>query len=121
MIEAKQIGRDGKLGPITDICEVAAENYMRERWGMDTHPCIVQMRLRGELVPHWYYRSDQWVAQPYFLPQHFLQPYVGPSEGALPSLYGRGTYIIDSEATEIHIQRIKSEEIRRKSSSNQKL
>ncbi len=80
---------------------------MKDRWKTDTNPCIVQMILYRELVPHWYYRSDQWVAQPYFIPQYFLQPYVGPSENAPANMYGKGTYVIDKDATNFAINKIK--------------
>lgn len=104
MIEARQIDRSGKLGPMMDICEVAAQNTMKERWGKDTDPSIVQMILRKQLVPHWYYRSNEWIAQPYYLPKYFLQPYVGPSKDAPPHLYGEGTYILDKEATKYSLK-----------------
>lgn len=79
----------------------SCKKIYNERNALDTHPVIVQMRHLGRLIDHWYYRSDQWVDQPYFKPSEFLQPYVGPVELANPGLYGKGTYIVDKELTDL--------------------
>ena len=62
------------------------------------------MILHGKLVPHWYYRSNEWIDQPYFNPSVFLQPYIGPPEKALSILYGRNTFRVDEEATYLALQ-----------------
>lgn len=94
-IEPQQMNDEGKLGPLRDICVVAAQKVFLARYETDTNPTIVQMILRGELVDHWYYRSEEFIDQPYFLPAHFLQPYRGPANVANPGLYGPETYVVD--------------------------
>ncbi len=95
--EAQQLDDKGKLGPIQDICVVAAQRAYLKRRNQDTNPQIVQMVLCGEVIPHWYYRSDEWIDQPYFIPQNFVQPYRGPVVSAYPWLYGEKTYVVDNE------------------------
>ena len=96
-----QLDDRGKLGPVTEACIVRAERTYLARAVNDTNPSIVQMKLRGrELLDHWYYRSDQWVDQPYLATSIFLQPYVGSASRAMRTLYGDGTYLIDEEATQ---------------------
>lgn len=95
--QPRQLDEQGSLGPIRDICVVAAQRTYLKRKNTDKVPEIVQMILRGELIPHWYYRSGEWIDQPYFFPLAFITPYRGPIESAIPLLYGIGTYIVDSE------------------------
>jgi len=96
-----QIDESGNLGSISESCIERAEKTYLTRSAMDTNSLIVQMKLRGEkLLDHWYYRSDQWVDQPYFAASILLQPYVGPASRAMKVLYGDGTYVIDKQATE---------------------
>jgi hypothetical protein len=98
----KQLNKNNRLGPIRDICVVAAQRAYLERKEADTNPQIVQMVLRGKvLINHWYYRSDQWVEQPYFIPFFVLQPYRGPANYASPILYGQDTYIVDERLIEL--------------------
>ena len=99
--EPSQMDDDGKLGPIRDICVIAAQRTFIKRQKVDTNPTIVQMIHQHRLVPHWYYRSEQFIDQPYFIPGQFLQPYRGPAFLANPGLYGPGTYIIDKELTKL--------------------
>jgi len=90
--------------PPTEICLVAAQRVFKERMkNGDTNPQIVQMKLRGQLIPHWYYRSDQWVEQPYLKISDFLQPFVGPADEAMPFLYGEGSYVVDEEMTALSL------------------
>ena len=92
----------GEFVPFQEICLSHAENTFRVRLAIgDTNPQIVQMKLRGQLIPHWYYRSKQWVDQPYFIPLIFLQPYVGPAGQANPGQYGEGTFEVDEEITNL--------------------
>ena len=74
-------------------------SIMERQENGDTNPLIVQMIHMGRLIDHWYYRSDQWVDQPYFKPSEFLQPHVGPADQAIPGLYGDETFQIDEEMT----------------------
>ena len=90
----------GRFVQCIDICVQHAKKTYLQRRGKDTHPMIVQMIHLGKPIPHWYYRSDQWIDQPYYKPSEFLQPYVGPIEFANPGSYGKGTYVPDKEITD---------------------
>ena len=97
-IEVQQLLEDKyELGPIRDICVVAAQRTYLRRKDTDTNPLIVQMKVHGALISHWYYRSNEWVDQPYFMPRDFVQPYRGPANSAYPWLYGNDTYEIDEQ------------------------
>ncbi len=102
----RQLDSEGNLGRAKDICVVAAERTFKERWGKDTNPMIVQMIIFGALQDHWYYRSDQWVDQPYSLPAMFTQPYRGDPQFAYPWLYGEGTFQRDDELTELMVEEL---------------
>ncbi len=95
-----QLREDGSLGPMREACILRAERTFKLRWKTDTNPVIAQMILRGEQIPHWYYRSDQWIDQPYFAISNGMQPYVGPADKAPKFMYGAGTFVIDEESTE---------------------
>ena len=100
-INIGQIDLQGRMGPILEACILRAERTFLNRAPADTNPAIVRMVLRGVLIDHWYYRSCEWIEQPYFAAGILLQPYVGSAKLARPkSLYGAGTYITDIEATE---------------------
>lgn len=99
-LRVAQLDDDGKLGPITEPCIIRAERTFFARAVTDTNPTIVQMKLRGSLLDHWYYRSKEWIDQPYFAAAIFLQPYVGPTTRAMRTLYGEETFIVDEQATE---------------------
>jgi len=88
---------EGKLQPSIDICVTHAKNVYRQRKDIDTNPMIVQMINMDRPIPHWYYRSDQWIDQPYYQPSTYLQPYVGPTDQAEPYLFGEGTYQLDKD------------------------
>ena len=88
---------DGELRDIQDICLSYALRIYNERSEIDTNPKIVRMIFRGNPINHWYYRSDQWIDQPYFFGSVFIQPCIGPPEQACPVLYGEGTYETDEE------------------------
>jgi len=62
---------------------------------------IVQMIHHDEPVNHHYYRSDQWIDQPYKKSPNYAPPYVGPADKAEPSHYGEGAYIVEKELTDI--------------------
>jgi len=56
---------DGKFQPVRDVCTKHAEDVFNSRRGIDTNPMIVQMIHHDKPVNHHYYRSDQWIDQPY--------------------------------------------------------
>jgi hypothetical protein len=99
-----QLKEDGSLGPIEEACILRAEKTFKIRSKIDTNPVIVQMVLRGKPIDHWYYRSDQWIDQPYFALGNGLQPYIGPANRAQRFMYGEGKFIVDKEATEDAIE-----------------
>jgi len=97
-----QLDPEGNLGPLHDICVVIAQRNYLARKTIDTNPVLVQMILRGEeLIDHWYYRSEEYIDQPFYHPSLFLQPYRGPAYLAIPILYGPGTYLVDQELIEL--------------------
>lgn len=92
---------NGELKAPDELCLGVARRTFAERSETDTNPVIVQMVLQGRPIPHWYYRSDEWVDQPYYKPSEFVQPYVGPVNEAMAFLYGEGTYVVDEEMTSL--------------------
>lgn len=94
-----QLQEDGTLGPVKEACINRAERIFQLRHKTDTNPKIVQMILRGERIPHWYYRSDEWIDQPYFAMSIAMQPYVESTNKA-PIWYKKeGNFMVDDEAT----------------------
>ena len=89
--------RVGDLEPLEESCVYRAEETFRARSKKDTNPAIVQMILNGKPINHWYYRSDQWIDQP-FLALGKFQPYVGPANRAQRFMYGEGKYVVDQRA-----------------------
>ena len=88
------------IEPPPEGCIACAERVFKQRQkDGDTNPQIVQMKSGGYSISHWYYRSDQWIEQPYLKISAFIQPYVGPSNQAQKSLYGEGSFVIDKEMT----------------------
>lgn len=97
----QQIVNGELVSPPPEICLVAAERVFRERRKKgDTDPKIVQMKSHGELIDHWYYRSKQWIEQPYLKLSEFIQPYIGPADKAPLSFYGDGSYEVDETITQ---------------------
>ena len=94
MENAKQVV-NGRLSDIESICVTHAIKTFKERRGADTNPQVVQMVHNGDVLDHWYYRSEEWIDQPYFIRDRLIQPYTGPAELAMPLLYGEGTYVPD--------------------------
>lgn len=82
-----QIDERGQMGPLTEVCINRAHKTYLARASEDTNPQIVKMVLRGKPVDHWYYRSDEWIDQPYFALPILLQAYVGPANRAMRALY----------------------------------
>ena len=70
---------DGKLCEITESCAKHAALTFDARRSQDTNQMIVQMIVRGNKIPHWYYRSNEWVEQPYSLKEEFVDSFVGPA------------------------------------------
>ena len=102
---------DGRLEPVIEICMEHALKTLIERRSQDTKPVIVRMVLRGDLIDHWYYMSEQWIDQPYFIPHINLQPYVGPAREAPVEFYGIGTYLVEDRTNQL-IAGIPNEHIR---------
>jgi hypothetical protein len=88
-----QLREDGTLGPIEEVCILRAEKIFKIRSKLDTNPHIVQMVSREKPIEHWYYRSDQWIDQPYFA-LGIMKPYIGPANRAPRFMYGEGKFII---------------------------
>lgn len=78
----------------------AIEAYS-ERIEIDTNQAIVQMidPFSDELIDHWYYRSDQFIFQPYNLPFLNINSYIGSPNKAPLETYGNGTFMLDLEIT----------------------
>lgn len=91
---------DGELKTIEESCVTHAVKTFSSRKEQDTNQQIVQMILCGEPIPHWYYRSDQWIDQPYFI-SPLVQPYVGPTDGMVPPAYWEGRYNVEENFTEV--------------------
>ena len=85
-------------------CITKAQDTFRQRWKTDTNPQIVQMIHLGKPIDHYYYRSNEWIDQPFADPRKFLQPYRGPAEYANPGLYGEGKFIEDREYTATFVE-----------------
>ncbi len=56
------------------------------------------MLNQGLPIDHWYYRSDDWIDQPYQHPGR-LFAFVGPTSGDVPTQLGPETFRIDREST----------------------
>ena len=69
---------DSKLCEITESCIKHAVLTFDARRSHDTNQMIVQMIVRGNKIQHWYYRSNEWVEQPYALREQFVDPFIGP-------------------------------------------
>ena len=69
---------NGKLCEIVESCAKHAVQTFNARRDLDTNQMIVQMVVRGNKIPHWYYRSNEWVEQPYSLREQFVDPFIGP-------------------------------------------
>lgn len=83
---------DGHLQEIMGTCIDEAVKTFKERWGRDTNPRIVQMIHQGQRIDHWYYRSNEWISQPYAWPKIFMQPYVGSANELGAVRYGEKSY-----------------------------
>lgn len=118
-INVGQMQENKSIGPIIEACVERAERTFLSRGGQDTNPTIVQMILRGKNpIDHWYYRSNEWVDQPYLAMGIALQPYVGPSDKAPRILYGEGTFMKDDEMTEWAKLLLSDPELRRELHGN---
>lgn len=89
---------DGKLVNYQVACITQAFRTFAERAGTDQNPNIVQMLALGIPIEHWYYRSEDWIDQPYHHPER-LFAYVGSTSGNFPPQLGPGTFKIDTEST----------------------
>jgi hypothetical protein len=78
---------NGSLDIVTEPCIAHAEKVFRRRAGLDTNPQIVQMVGLTGPINHWYYKSEEWIDQPFPILAHLIQPYVGPAGDCINPLY----------------------------------
>ncbi len=96
-----------KLIPIKESCIEVAERVFKERYKTDTNPVVVQMIQDGIPIDHWYYRSNQWIAQVHLnLFQHII-PFIGPANEAPSSLFGDDKYVVDQQVMDRLLSLIK--------------
>lgn len=88
---------NGNLQEIMGNCYSEAEDTFRRRWNLDTNPRIVQMVHQGIPIDHWYYRSNEWISQPYAWPEMFIQPYVGSTTDIGAIKYSERSYLYGDE------------------------
>ena len=93
-----QLREDGTIGPLEEACITRAHKTFRTRCKIDTNPTIVRMLHNGKPIDHWYYRSDQWIDQPFHFPQLGMFAYVGAPTSATKVIYSKENYIVDQEA-----------------------
>jgi hypothetical protein len=98
---------DGKIGPVKEICVDHALATFLERRERDTNPKIVKMLVNGKPISHWYYRSEEWIDQPYYMGRFLVQPYVGPANGlGALVLYQEDMFVEDESMMEIAVDYI---------------
>ncbi len=85
-----QLTSEGLMG-IKELCIHHALLTYRKRKDTDTEPHIVNMTINGQPIDHWYYRSRQWIDQPYLLGPLGVEPYVGQVDQA-PLSYREQNY-----------------------------
>jgi hypothetical protein len=86
-MESKQL-IDGKLVDAENNCLYVALQTYKQRCKIDKNPLIVQMIIDDfKIVPHWYYRSDNWIEQHFLIPGDNIKPYIGPVKSAEARLY----------------------------------
>jgi hypothetical protein len=96
------LNEEGHLEPWKgEACITTAMRIYSKRKDIDTNSRIVRMVIDGKLVDHWYFRSDQWIEQPFYSPKKCLLPYRGAAADADPSLYGEGTYQTDEKMNQV--------------------
>ena len=83
---------NGELRGMQETCVVHAIRTFLARRDVDANPQIVQMVIDTKPIDHWYYRSDSYVDQPYFLASLLIQPLIGDPSGGYPRHYGEGTF-----------------------------
>jgi len=88
--------------PPQEICLVHALKTFAARNRIDTQAQIVQMIVRNIARTHWYYKSAEWIEQPYLIKDLLVAPFTGPvQECHLYMLYGQGTYRPSEAATRL--------------------
>lgn len=97
----------GRIDPgFRESCIEVAEGVFAKRAGKDSNPMIARVVRGGERIGHWYYRSDEWIYQPFFA-MSLVMPYEGPARLAKIAQYGEGRYERDEEATEYAMRLLK--------------
>ena len=84
-------------------CVEVAVRKLIERKEIDTNPIIAQMKRPADhiLIPHWYYRSDDYIYQPEDIKLTAgITKFVGSPEDAPEEMYGEGTFRVCEELTE---------------------
>ena len=80
------------LEKVEHNCVFVALKSYKERHEKDKSPLIAQMGIKVpegvKFIPHYYYRSDNWIEQRFLLPGDNLNAYVGPAKEADPIFYG---------------------------------
>ncbi len=75
---------------------------MKKRWGQYTDPSIAEITIPGKPTPLYYYRSNEWISQPFDIPSLGITSYSGPIDSAPPEMYGPGTFTINYSITQFH-------------------
>ena len=84
----KQLINGKFVFPENNCLFIALQTY-KERFEKDTNSLIAQMILgTGEIIDHWYYRSDEWIEQLFKFPEDKIEPYQGPANKADFHAYG---------------------------------
>ncbi|MGV8162723.1 MAG: hypothetical protein ACP5N2_05335 [Candidatus Nanoarchaeia archaeon] len=95
---SKQIINGTLVFPQNNCLYVALQAY-KSRHLKDTNPLIVKMILTTDIfkeIDHWYYRSDQWIEQPFLIPKDNIPYHIGPIDSA-----DKRCYTLFEEYTEL--------------------
>jgi len=100
MPQIQQLVGDELVDFIESCINHAYRTYAK-RADQDTNPVIARMLVDGKPVDHWYYRSDEWIDQPYDLTMVFGFPaYVGPADNRqIQYIYNKRTFVVETEHT----------------------
>ncbi|PIN79524.1 hypothetical protein COV16_03755 [Candidatus Woesearchaeota archaeon CG10_big_fil_rev_8_21_14_0_10_34_8] len=100
MPQIQQLVGDELVDFIESCINHAYRTYAK-RADQDTNPVIARMLVDGKPVDHWYYRSDEWIDQPYELSMIGFPAYVGPADNRkIKFIYGEGNFIVETKYTE---------------------
>lgn len=93
---------EGKFEEIEESCVKHAYITFQRRT-QDKNRKIVQMVSRGTAMSHYYFRSDQWIEQPYAFPDQHIDAYCGPPIGDIraDALYSIEDYLECKAVTDL--------------------